>query len=121
MASMPFWVNRIRVMYVGIGLAPFICREAPPSKRYSSPDEGRLRVDGSGPPKRGPVRVFLEPMHVQIGAALIPAFLRDRRRARVGVDLRLAGRALPRRGEGGLLRALLLDMRPGRRENAAHA
>src|SRR5256712_10297205 len=60
-------------------------------------------------------------MHVQIGAALIAALLRDRRRARVGLDLRVAGRALPRRGEGALLRALLLEVRPGRREDRADA
>src|SRR5207247_10911939 len=60
-------------------------------------------------------------MHVQIGAALISALLQDRRRARVGLDLRVAGRALPRRGEGALLRALLLEVRPGRREDRAAA
>src|SRR3989454_10471342 len=60
-------------------------------------------------------------MHVQIGAALISALRRDRRRARVGLDLRVAGRALPRRGEGALLRALLLEVRLGRRENRADA
>src|SRR2546426_7443064 len=60
-------------------------------------------------------------MHVQIGAALISALRRDRRRARVGLALRVAGRALPRRGEGPLLRALLLEVRPGRREDRADA
>src|SRR3989442_10308735 len=41
--------------------------------------------------------------------------------AHPGPLLRDRHRALPRRGEGGLLRALLLDVRPGRREDRADA